>query len=217
MSSKENLMDYCPDCGAEIIEKANFCQECGRKFEYLPLEKKEEKKQGLWTRYKNKVQESLLNEEMLEYQRSSKYDKTLFHLENSVKCTVKLPDYEIRGHSGKTKAIATLAGGIPGFALASGSKRKRRKIKSSMRMAEKGIIIQNGEINGADLRIPWDNIVNIDGKINQLSLALSDGGKIDINLDYKFSNSIGSRNPAKYVVQIIQPKCQGTVIEDEGW
>lgn len=202
-------MRYCQNCGAENQDIANFCEKCGEKLHVIPInEKKKNKKPSLLKNWENRTNKKKLEkEERRKTKERLEYEKAESELKSGIKCIIILPEFEVTSHSGATKAAATLAGGLVGFALASGSTKKRRKINSKLRMAEKGIVIKNGDIKGADLRIPWENITDvIGGRI--LLIKLIDSSEIVVMAGGKKEN---------YMAQILKPKCKGTPPEEEGW
>lgn len=207
-------MSYCQKCGAENPDIARFCMECGTEIVTHLNENKKDKKPGLWKRYKNKIKENQLKqEEQRKTKKRLKLEKTEHQLKSGMECLIKLPEFEVTGRSGATKAVATLAGGLIGFALTSGSTKKKREINSKLRMAEKGIVIANGDINGADLRIPWENILNVEGvegNIYRCLIKLTDGSKIEVQ-------PTTIRPIGKYMVQVLNPKCKGIPPEEKGW
>lgn len=176
----------------------------------MPI-KESDKKQNLWKRLGNKVEE-LKSEHKEDRKRIKhlKFEEAEKLIKTGMKFQIKLPEFEVTSRSGTTKAAATAAGGLLGFALASGKTKKRRKINTIMRMAEKGIVIENGDITGADLRIPWENILHVEGT-GILGIQLTDGSKIEATL-------LKLTGPSeKYFAQVINPKCKGVPPEEEGW
>lgn len=174
-------------------------------------DKETAEKQNLWKRLGNKVDElKVEHKEGHERRKRRKIKEADTQIKAGMKFRIKLPEFEVTSRSGTTKAAATAAGGLLGFALASGKTKKRRKIDSIMRMAEKGIVIENGDVNGADLRIPWENILNVEG-VGILEIQLTDGSKIE-------ASGLNITGPsAKYLVQVIKPKCKGISPKEEGW
>lgn len=136
-------------------------------------------------------------------------------------CEIILPEFETVSHGGATKAVATLAGGLIGFALVSGSKNQQRKINALVRVAEKGIVISNGTIDGKDLRIPWESIINIDLIKNWFFIKLVEGEEIRFSLgnsNYILESVQGVGNAKKFkkmILEYILPQIKG--VADEGW
>lgn len=92
-----------------------------------------------------------------------------------------LPEYEVSSSHGMvTKGVATGVFGLVGLAMTMGSSSKLREIKGVVRIADKGVVIHNGTIDGSDLRIPWDQIVSVQRKSYVVYLILSGNQQIDI-------------------------------------
>lgn len=136
-------------------------------------------------------------------------------------CAVELPEYETTSRSGTTKAVATLAGGLVGFALASGSKQKKKKIVSLVRIPEKGIVIENATSEGTDLRLSWDSILKIELDKQLLLIKLVDGMEIELGIGFDGVKNApkldieGYHEFCRRVYEYIKDKPTGVV--EEGW
>lgn len=64
-------------------------------------------------------------------------------------------------------------------AMTMGSSSNLREIKSKVRIADKGVVIENGTVDGSDLRIPWDQIVSVQRKYYAVYLILSGNQQIE--------------------------------------
>ena len=88
-----------------------------------------------------------------------------------IECDVVLPEKQLKtsGSSGTKKGIATLAFGIIGWAATSGTSQneENRIIKTIFQVVDKGIVFKNGSMDGSDIRIPYEEIVNIANIINE--------------------------------------------------
>ena len=126
---------------------------------------------------------------------------------------IKLPDYEIREASRSSRATATLTLGIIGYALTAGTVKERRKIETIFREAKNGVVISKGTIEGKDLRIPWENILNVNYIRNRkFDLNLTDGSLISIEI-----HPHRVIKETKEIVNILQSKCNGQPLTEEGW
>lgn len=126
-----------------------------------------------------------------------------------------LPEYEVSSSHGMlTKGVATAAFGIVGLAMTMGSSSNLREIKSVVRIADKGVVIRNGTVDGSDLRIPWDQIVSVQRKYYAVYLTLSGNQQIEIRF---YGTSILGNNAgyAKVFESYVNEHATGQV--EEGW
>lgn len=126
-----------------------------------------------------------------------------------------LPEYEISSSHGlATKGVATAALGIVGLAMTMGSSSKQRTIKSKVRIADKGVVIENGTVDGSDLRIPWDQIVSVQRKSYAVYLNLSENQLIEIRFHGTgFLNN--NKGYAKVFENYVNENASGVV--ENGW
>ena len=109
--------------------------------------------------FDNKTKEDYI-EEMLA-------DNNVFE---GIKCEAIFPNKQLQigTSSGKKKGLATLAFGLVGLAATSGVKHeeKKRRLKTTFQIVEKGIVFKKATMNGEDLRIPYENIIKTEKKFN---------------------------------------------------
>lgn len=86
-----------------------------------------------------------------------------YNIFEGIECTALLPEKQLKttGKSGATKGLATFAFGFVGLAATSGMSQneENREIQTILQIVDKGIVLKNGTIDGADLRIPYSKIV----------------------------------------------------------
>lgn len=86
---------------------------------------------------------------------------------------------------------------------------KKRQITTKVALKEKGIVVKQGQLDGSDLRILWENIVKAEKEIVfGISITLVDGKKIQIQNAPAF---VSKNNVIKYLNENANGK-----IED-GW
>lgn len=141
-----------------------------------------------------------------------------------VKCKVELPGFEmvIESASPWARGLATGAFGLVGLAVTSGVNQsyERPVLNTHFRIAEKGVVIFQACKDGADLRIPWDNIIHASyirhNPYDKLRIRLLKNQTIEIY----FNNLSFFDNPIHYcrgVARLINEKACGVSPEDEGW
>ena len=85
---------------------------------------------------------------------------TEYNIFEGIECEVQLPEKHITSkYGGLGKGLATLGLGLIGYAATTGTKEVYRKFKTTFQVAEKGIVLKNEGTDGADLRIPYEEIV----------------------------------------------------------
>jgi hypothetical protein len=138
--------------------------------------------------------------------------KAVTKMKEGWKTNVKLPEVESVGHGMVTKGVATAAFGIIGLAMTMGSSNKPRKIFTKVRVAEKGVVIEQGTTDGKDLKIPWNSIINSHKEsINIIALNLVDGGLITFNIYF----SLKQERSAEFIIDYINERACGQT--EEGW
>lgn len=155
------------------------------------------------------------------------------NLDNGLRCKIILPQKELKieSHSAGTKILSTVCFGLVGAAATSGSKSKKqnKEIETTFRIAEKGVVFERASENGTDIRISWDNIVNVNPigkgldklyhfelillknqilKITILPITIDENGKQKLSFKYKNFILLG-----EYYISKI--KCNGQ--DEEGW
>lgn len=120
------------------------------------------------------------------------YEEFLQVIKEGWNNTVTLPGFKVvDSHGGAGRGVATgagvlvggLAGGMIGYALSSGTKTKKKSIDTDIRVADKGIVISKATDEGSDLKIPWEDIINMEEgmrMINETILNLKNGIEIKI-------------------------------------
>lgn len=134
-------------------------------------------------------------------------EKTEQKLRKGYITKIKLPEFETVSQGGASRAAATMVGGLIGFALTSGSITRKREISTTFRMADNGLVIEQGTVNGTDLKIPWESIISIDKSITWFSINLTDGSEI-LSLP-PWGTELDD------VIMILNSKACGVV--DDGW
>lgn len=155
------------------------------------------------------------------------YDDFLRVMNDGWNSTVTLPEYEtVDKHGGAGRGVATgagvlvggLAGGIIGYALTGGNKSKPRKIITDIRVAKKGIVIKKATIEGTDLRIPWENIINIEDVSRMMGLVrlnLTDGSHISMDAVYVKSGWLSNHTFFDEFINYVNEHAKGQ--PEAGW
>lgn len=174
------------------------------------------------------------NEKKLEKLRRKKEEKinnirSEFNIYEGIDCVVYFPQEELvlKSHGGVTRGVATLGFGLVGLAATSGVKQKKQKIRkrTSLQIADKGIVFKKVTDDGKDLRIPYDNIISFNvltqkfGKkerilINHYELLLLENQSLMVGLSL---NKETSEIITPELVDIINERATGKDNEEEGW
>ena len=99
-----------------------------------------------------------------------------YNIFEGIECEVILPEKQLKtsGSSGKKKGVATLAFGIVGWAATSGTSQneENRILTTIFQVVDKGIVFKNGSMDGSDIRIPYDEIIEMEVLYSQKSPVL---------------------------------------------
>ena len=170
--------------------------------------------------------------EQKQIKKQKKIDKVLEknNIFEGIKVNAVFPDKElkIKSHGIATKGMATLGFGLIGLAATSGVKQeeKNRSMQTIFQVAEKGVVFKNATSDGKDLRIPYDNIIDISlnesniGKIKITSgvllLRLLENQKITIQI---LGMAAGKKLDIviNHLLTVINEKANGSNNEESGW
>ena len=142
-----------------------------------------------------------------------------------IECEVEFPDQQLKigTKSGLTKGAATLAFGLVGLAATTGIKQseEKRKIETILQIVDKGIVFKQAKMNGEDLRIPYDNIINANS-INENSFIIKLLKNQDITITRVITAKMIINMPLKihlinHIVNIINERADGLQYEEAGW
>lgn len=139
--------------------------------------------------------------------------KTIDKMKTGWTSQIKLPEYESVSQGALTKGVATAAFGLVGLAMTMGSSTQQREITAKIRFADKGIVIEKGTVDGKDLRIRWEDILNSSkgNTNNKIILNLVDGSLIRF---YVYI-SLKIEKTGEFIIAYINSRASGTV--DDGW
>lgn len=169
-------------------------------------------------------------EKKKELKKQRKIEEIKNNIFEGIKVNAMFPDKElkIKSHGMATKGIATLSFGLIGLAATSGVKQeeKNRTMMTVFQVAEKGVVFKNATSDGKDLRIPYDNIIDISlhevkaGKVKitsgNLILTLLENQKINIRIlgivAGKKLNII-----INHLLDVINERANGGKYEENGW
>ena len=142
-----------------------------------------------------------------------------------IECEVEFPDQQLKigTKSGLTKGAATLAFGLVGLAATTGIKQseEKRKIETILQIVDKGIVFKQAKMNGEDLRIPYDNIINANS-INENSFIIKLLKNQDITITRVITAKMIINMPLKihlinHIVNVINERADGLQYEEAGW
>lgn len=143
-----------------------------------------------------------------------------------IKCEVIFPNQQLKiaTHRGITKGVATLAFGLVGLAATSGIKtsEEKRKIKTVFQVVKNGIVFKQATMNGEDLRIPYENIINANSIKNGkgVRIKLLKNQDIDINHIWLYKMPINMGliiHLIDHIVNVINERAKGLEYEESGW
>jgi len=95
------------------------------------------------------------------------------------KSNIELPHFHSLPFEGNADSEYIVLKGTPNFIII--PEDNQRVVKTSMRIANPGIVVENGTINNQELRLPWLSI--IESKVIGKNIHL----KLDKNQEMKFS------------------------------
>lgn len=163
-------------------------------------------------------------EERMEKLKESTLER--YNVFRGIECDVVLPQKQlmISGKSGTTKGLATLAFGLLGYAAASGTSQneENRTVETILQIVENGIVFKNANIDGADMRIPYGDIVKMmvpdtkktkDKAIGIITLIENKR----IILIPKTADNDGREIVLNHIWDILNEKAYGVKNEDPGW
>ena len=152
-----------------------------------------------------------------------------YNIFEGINCEVILPEKQLKtfGSSAMTKALATFALGIVGWAATSGyrTNEENRIISTIFQVVDKGIVFKNGATEGNDLRIPYNLIVKmfiIDNSEEIIgAIVLLENKRIYIDPKVKGNSEIFKINQIriilKHISSIINERATGAQYEEAGW
>lgn len=134
-----------------------------------------------------------------------------------VPCNIRLPEYDSVSRGMLTKGVATAAFGLIGFAMTSGSKQIQKEIHTRMIIIEKGVKFDRATENGGDLKIPWEEIVNVNVYWHAADCGLIFVFKDNSTLNTSFfgNRRFTNKNVLTRIADYINSRASGTV--DDGW
>ncbi len=145
-----------------------------------------------------------------------------FNIYEGIVCEVTFPDTQLKiaSHGGLTRGVATLAFGFVGLAATSSIKHKeeKRKIKTNFQVVEKGIVFKRAKEDGKDLRIPYDNIVEVNQKnmgLFEINIVLLENQVIILELPGMRLNQI--ETVSNHVIETLNKRACGAQYEEVGW
>lgn len=148
-----------------------------------------------------------------------------YNVFEGIECTAVLPEKQLKtaGKSGATKGLATFAFGFVGLAATSGvsHNEENREIQTIFQIVDKGIVLKNGTIQGADLRIPYSKIVKTEAIPSKNKyhpsftiITLLENKRIIINADISEDESNIVMN---HIANVINERACGAQYEETGW
>ena len=146
---------------------------------------------------------------------------TKYNIFEGIDCEVIFPDTQLKivSHSGLTRGVATLAFGFVGLAATSSIKHKeeKRKIESNFQVVEKGIVFKRATEDGKDLRIPYENIVNVTKSdlIFEINIILLENQVIILELETMKLDQV--KILSNHIINILNEKACGKQYEEVGW
>ena len=163
-----------------------------------------------------------LSEEEREQQQIKKFleENDIF---KGVECEVILPEKQLKtsGSSGAKKGLATLAFGVIGWAATSGTSQneENRVVTTIFQVVDKGIVFKNGSMDGSDVRVPYNEIINMEvidpdqGSIMGM-ITLLKNKRIIINPKRGFTTGKIILN---HTSNILNERACGAQYEEAGW
>ena len=145
-----------------------------------------------------------------------------YNIFEGIECEVIFPEKQLKtsGSSGKKKGLATLAFGIIGWAATSGTSQneENRIVTTIFQIVDNGIVFKNASMDGSDLRIPYDEIINmevIDSKSAIIGIiTLLKNKKIIIDPKRGYSQGKIILN---HTSSILNERACGAQYEEVGW
>ena len=160
-----------------------------------------------------------------EEKESKKKKKTLeeFNIFEGIECEVIFPEKQLKtsGSSGAKKGLATLAFGVIGWAATSGTSQneENRVVTTIFQVVDKGIVFKNGSMDGSDVRVPYNEIINMEvidpdqGSIMGM-ITLLKNKRIIINPKRGFTTGKIILN---HTSNILNERACGAQYEEAGW
>ena len=152
-------------------------------------------------------------------------EKTLeeFNIFEGIECEVIFPEKQLKtsGSSGAKKGLATLAFGVLGWAATSGTSQneENRVVTTIFQVVDKGIVFKNGSMDGSDVRVPYNEIINMEvidpdqGSIMGM-ITLLKNKRIIINPKRGFTTGKIILN---HTSNILNERACGAQYEEAGW
>lgn len=152
-------------------------------------------------------------------------EKTLeeFNIFEGIECEVIFPEKQLKtsGSSGAKKGLATLAFGVIGWAATSGTSQneENRVVTTIFQVVDKGIVFKNGSMDGSDVRVPYNEIINMEvidpdqGSIMGM-ITLLKNKRIIINPKRGFTTGKIILN---HTSNILNERACGAQYEEAGW
>lgn len=146
-----------------------------------------------------------------------------YNIFNGIQCEITLPEKQLKtsGSSGKKKGIATLAFGVIGWAATSGTSQneENRIITTIFHVVKKGIVFKNGNMDGSDIRIPYNEIIKMevvtpDRAADCAIITLLNNKRIIIDPNQGFEKNKIILNHA---MDFINERACGSQYEESGW
>lgn len=141
-------------------------------------------------------------------------------IERGWRTKVFLLEFVVKNKDIFSKGVSTFAFGLVGLAMNSVSIAKQRKLDTIVRIAEKGLVIENADSEGRDLRVPLENIVrgreeyNDNDRILGVFVFLDEGNSILI----KNPKSIKNFKSPEFTSNVVDAiNARARAIADEGW
>lgn len=146
-----------------------------------------------------------------------------YNIFEGFQCEVTFPEKQLKttGSSGTKKGLATLAFGVIGWAATSGTSQneENRIVNTIFQVVDKGIVFKNASIDGSDIRIPYDEIINMDvinpqksGIIGMITLLKNKRIIIDPKIGYVKGEII-----LNHTTNILNERACGAQYEEKGW
>lgn len=146
-----------------------------------------------------------------------------YNIFEGFQCEVTFPEKQLKttGSSGTKKGLATLAFGVIGWAATSGTSQneENRIVNTIFQVVDKGIVFKNASIDGSDIRIPYDEIINMDvinpqksGIIGMITLLKNKRIIIDPKIGYVKGEII-----LNHTTNILNERACGAQYEEIGW
>ena len=185
---KGGLNVLCSNCETENPLNAKFCFKCGNNLIKFPIKGNNPTNT---LNFNQSLQEYEINDPLTEVFRNDG-----FECETFVKTV---------GHSGGSRAAATLMFGLAGFAATSDSK---NKAKGRLYMKKRGLRFIPKYSTYIEIRIPWENIIHV-GRTTKALVVYTAG-----------NDTIYFLMPEKHVfhaISIIEKKSPLIKYDLDGW